>query len=116
MTKQTQTKTAAVAIMETFTKNNTKIVAFDKPLMRGKLEIQEVELIEPTVNTLKGLRVLDVLQLDVDAYTTLLPRITNPALTPAEISQLSPADFISLCTECVSFFAKEKDQTAVMAA
>lgn len=111
MTKQHihhKEKTKALAIMENFELKNKKVVILEKPILRGETEIKEVELLEPTIRSMKGLRVLDLLQMDVEAYGTLLPRITNPSLTLAELSELSSADFISLCTECVSFFAKEK--------
>lgn len=59
----------------------------------AKQEINEIRLIKPNVNALKGAKMFDVMQMDVDAYCQLLPRVTQPSLGKMEILNLDPIDF-----------------------
>ena len=43
------------------------------------------------------------MEMDVDNMTLVLPRVTTPALTRAEVLMLDPADLITLSTEVVLF-------------
>ncbi|OOR99097.1 phage tail protein [Canicola haemoglobinophilus] len=83
-----------------------KTVTLIQPLKRGETEINEIRLIKPNVNALKGLKMFDVMQMDVDAYCQLLPRITQPSLGKVEILNLDPIDFTALCSETIGFFVK----------
>ena len=86
----------------------TKTVKLARPLTEGRPEpITAVTLREPTSGDLRGLKLTDVMQMDVTAMTRLIPRLTNPALAPSEIEALGPADFMSLCTGVVGFFFTE---------
>jgi hypothetical protein len=75
-----------------------------KPLKREDDEVKCLTLREPNGGDLRGLKLTDVLQMDVTAMTKLLSRVTSPALAPDEVGQLSPADLLSLSGAVVSFF------------
>lgn len=76
------------------------------PLKNGDKEIHEVEVTKPSVGALRGLKMTDVLQMDVTALMTLLPRVTRPALTPDQVAALDPADFTDLSGKLLLFFAR----------
>ena len=85
-----------------------KTIKLTRPLTAGRPEpITSVTLREPASGDLRGLKLTDIMQMDVTAMTRLLPRLTNPALAPSEIEDLGPADFMSLCTGVVGFFFTE---------
>lgn len=67
-------------------------------------DITAVTLSIPNVGVLRGTKLTDVLQMDVTAMMTILPRVTVPPLDPAEVGRLSPADFLSLAGALVGFF------------
>jgi len=46
------------------------VVEFETPLKRGETEIKSVELIKPTAGSLRGVRLADLCQSDVDALLT----------------------------------------------
>ena len=83
-----------------------KEVELTAEIVRGEKKIKKIVLVQPTVMALKGLKMMDVIQMDVDAYVTLLPRISTPTLTKADITAMNPVDFTALATEIVSFFVK----------
>lgn len=75
-----------------------------RPLERGETRIERLELREPSAGSLRGLRLTDLLNADVNSVAKLLPRISTPALTEAEITQLSAADIAQLSNEVMGFF------------
>lgn len=95
-----------------------KTIKLTRPLTAGRPEpITAVTLREPASGDLRGLKLTDIMQMDVAAMTRLIPRLTNPALAPSEVEALGPADFMSLCTGVVGFFfteAQVAEETARM--
>lgn len=53
---------------------------------------------------LRGLSLVDVLNMQFNALQKLLPRITIPALTEHEVAQLDVADLTQLGVEATGFF------------
>lgn len=77
-------------------------------IKRGETAITSVGLRMPDTGALRGLKLTDVLQMDVNAMCRLLPRITDPALMPDEVVALPPADLLMLSSEVVSFFVTDE--------
>ncbi|MBK1686209.1 phage tail assembly protein [Rubrivivax gelatinosus] len=78
-------------------------VQLDSPLMRGEQRITCIGLRRPRAGELRGISLAQLLQLDVGALQAVLPRITVPTLTRAEVDQLDPADLVALGTEVAAF-------------
>lgn len=92
-----------------------KSVTLTTPIQRGETTIKTVALRKPDVGALRGLKMTDVLQMDVNAMLLVLPRVTEPSLLPAEVFALDPSDFLNLSGNLVSFFMTA-DQQAQLAA
>lgn len=84
--------------------DKSQTITLVMPIRRGKETIDAVTLDKPSVGALRGLKLTNVLQMDVSAMLVLLPRITRPALTPDEVAGLDPADLLSCAGQVVSFF------------
>ncbi|SEM52968.1 phage tail assembly protein [Halomonas caseinilytica] len=95
MTEQTQTPELPKAITETIT--------LDEPIQRGKQTVTELQIRKPRSGALRGVALTDVLQMDVAALTSVLPRITEPALTETEVRNMDPADLVQ-CGSKVAVF------------
>ncbi|PPU50061.1 phage tail protein, partial [Xanthomonas arboricola pv. corylina] len=54
----------------------------------------------------------DVLQLDVTALATLLPRISSPTLTTADVNAMDPADLLAVGQEVQVFFLPKAQREA----
>jgi len=78
-------------------------VTLDTPIKRGEQEITTIDLRKPSSGELRGLSMVDLVKLEIDALAKLLPRITNPRLIEAEVAQLDPSDMFQLATEVASF-------------
>lgn len=91
------------------------------PVVRGERVIDYVEIGEEIrqAGSLRGLSLIEVLNLKTDPMMTLLSRVTAPRLKLAEIQSLSTGDFVALATMAANFFApteSAKPSVAVMEA
>lgn len=92
-------------------KETSKIIKLDNPIKRGDKEITEITVIKPNVPALKGLKMFDVLQMDVDAMQVLLPRVTQPSLHKNDFLNMEVADFTELSATAVGFLGKATEQS-----
>ena len=88
---------------------NTKIITLTNPITRGENQITEITVNKPTVPALKGLKMFDVLQMDVDALQVLLPRVTSPVLPKADFATQDVADFTERAAAAVGFLGKNSE-------
>lgn len=77
-------------------RDGVETITLDTPLKRGGKEVAEITVRKPTAGELRGLALTDVLQMDVNTLTKLLPRITQPTLHADEIKSMDPADLLQL--------------------
>ncbi|MBS7131941.1 phage tail assembly protein [Pantoea sp. UBA5035] len=89
---------------------NENTVVLETPLKRGDTEIKQIDVIKPTAGSLRGVRLADLCQSDVDALLTVLPRITLPALTKSECNALDPVDLIVLGGKVIGFLQSKSDE------
>lgn len=88
-----------------------KTVTLNTGFKRGDDIIKTVEIRKPTTGELRGVRLLDLAYMDVDAITTVIPRVTIPSMIAAEVRQMDPADFTLLATEIATFLAPSQQNT-----
>lgn len=101
-------KTPQVQVDESQLGGNTRTVELDHPVTRGKERISQVTIIKPKSGSLRGVSLHDLLQMDVQALTKVLPRISQPTLTEAELRDLDPADLLQLGTAVGEFFLPKR--------
>jgi hypothetical protein len=80
---------------------------------KGGEPLAEVAVRKPNVGELRGMTLTDILRMDVKAMERLLPRVTQPALLPADVVLLDPSDFLALAGVVVSFFANPAELAAM---
>lgn len=82
-------------------------VVLDRPLQRAGQTIASLQLRKPTAGELRGLSLVAVLQMEVDALATLLPRISTPTVHKPEVMAMDPADLLA-CGIVVAGFLQQK--------
>lgn len=92
-----------------------RTVSLDTPIERGELQIATLQLRKPKSGELRGLSLVDLGQLKVDALTKLLPRISTPPISEAEAANLDPADLLACGAEIGSFLLQKSQRTDVLA-
>lgn len=103
--------TDAVAATPETKDPNKETVELDTPIVRGEHSITSVTLRKPMAGELRGVSLIELMQMDVLALRKVLPRITNPTLTDIEIGRMDPADLVQ-CGVAVSGFLLQKSAKA----
>lgn len=88
-------------------------VTLTRPITRDGSEITEITITDAIkqAGTLRGLRLVNVMNMDVDSISTLLTRCTSPRLREAEISAMSTNDFVAICEVLTPFLAPPEPGT-----
>lgn len=89
------------------TTDTSDMVFLDRPIQRAGQTIDFLHLRKPTAGELRSLSLVAVLQMDVDALATLLPRISTPTIHKPEVMAMDPADLLA-CGIVVSGFLQQK--------
>lgn len=90
----------------------TETITLDAPIVRGEQTIAAISVRKPMAGELRGVNLMAIMQMDVSAAITLLPRITNPSLTTQEVERLDPADLLQFTTTVTSFLLPKSAITA----
>lgn len=83
-------------------------VILQEPLTIDGETVTEIELRKPRTGDLRGVKLTDLLQMDVNAVLRLLPKISHPYLTPSALEELDPTDLATLSVVVTTFFAKRR--------
>ena len=87
-------------------------ITLKHPIKQGETSITEITLRKPTAGELRGVKLLDVMQMDMAAHAILLSRIAYPLLSDAQINSLDLEDLIQIMTGVLGFFVGADSQTA----
>ena len=72
-------------------------------------QVSEITLRKPMGGDLRGIALTDVLRMEMTALFKLLPRITQPSLTPQQLqTEIEAEDLTDLGTKTVLFFVRRK--------
>ncbi len=93
--------------------SDTPSINLETPIQRGDTRITSVTLRKPKSGELRGVSLVDLLQMDVTALTRVLPRISEPTLTEAEVANLDPADLLSMGAQVSGFLLPRAALAAV---
>ena len=91
---------------------DVQVVALDYPIKRSSGDITQLTIRKPKAGALRGVTLMAVAQIDVKALETVLPRVCEPILAPAEIVNMDPADLMSVGATVASFFLSKADKSA----
>lgn len=94
-----------------------KEILLAAPVIRKSGDIKTVTITDAMKQTgsLRGLKLYDVMTSDVDSLIKLIPRVTSPALTEVEVSQLDVRDFSKFATGIADFLAPSSESSATEA-
>ena len=90
-------------------------ITLQTPIKRKDEQIKKLTLRQPKAGELRGLSLARLMQMDVGAIITVVPRISQPILDEAEVAALGPVDFAAVAQEVVGFFFSAADKAALEA-
>ncbi|WP_010089504.1 phage tail assembly protein [Burkholderia ubonensis] len=91
-----QTTTTETDLPDSPAHDDPNTLTLDTPLVRGNQTIDTITLRKPKAGELRGVSLSDLVSLDVTALSKVLPRISSPTLTEADVANIDPADLIQL--------------------
>ena len=89
--------------------NNT--VTLDTPIRRGTTSIDSITLRKPNSGELRGVSLVELLQMDVGSLIKVLPRISSPSITAVEVAGVDPADLLALSSKISGFLLQKSAMT-----
>ena len=89
--------------------NNT--VDLDTPIRRGTTSIDSITLRKPNSGELRGVSLVELLQMDVGSLIKVLPRISSPSITAVEVAGMDPADLLALSSKISGFLLQKSAMT-----
>ncbi|NMZ00139.1 phage tail assembly protein [Pseudomonas proteolytica] len=97
------------ADVQTLADENT--VVLDSPIRRGVTTIESITLRKPSSGELRGVSLVELLQMDVASLIKVVPRISSPTLTAIEVSGMDPADLLALSSKISGFLLQKSAKT-----
>lgn len=86
-------------------------VVLDTPIRRGVTTIDSITLRKPSSGELRGVSLVELLQMDVASLIKVVPRISSPTLTAVEVSGMDPADLFALSSKISGFLLQKSAKT-----
>ncbi|WLI08321.1 phage tail assembly protein [Pseudomonas sp. FP597] len=86
-------------------------VILDTPIRRGTTSIDSITLRKPNSGELRGVSLVELLQMDVASLIKVLPRISTPSLTVVEVAGMDPADLLALSSKISGFLLQKSAKT-----
>ncbi|MEB2854091.1 phage tail assembly protein [Pseudomonas atacamensis] len=88
-------------------------VTLDTPIRRGKTTIDTLTLRKPQSGELRGVQLIELLNMDVATLIKILPRITLPGITAPEAAGMDPADLLACGSKISAFLLQKSVKTDV---
>ncbi|MEX5559123.1 phage tail assembly protein [Pseudomonas rhodesiae] len=86
-------------------------VTLDTPIRRGTTNIESITLRKPNSGELRGVSLVELLQMDVGSLIKVLPRISSPSITAIEVAGMDPADLLALSSKVSGFLLQKSAKT-----
>lgn len=91
--------------------SNTQQVKLKTGFKSGKSTITELTIRKPLTGDLRGIKLVDFIDLDVNSLAKVIPRITTPSIEEHEVFDLDLTD-LSVIAQAVAGFLSEKSDNA----
>lgn len=78
-------------------------ITLNTPITRGDQTITTITLIKPTTRSFTGVRLTEVVHLNIDALAEVLPRMTEPRLFKEDITRMDISDTFQLGIGVIDF-------------
>lgn len=83
---------------------STQTINLESPIIRGEKKVDVITLRKPNVIALRGISMRALLDMDVNAVVSVIPRISEPPIIDSEVTQMDPADLMQIGVAIAGFF------------
>lgn len=71
-------------------------ITLSSPLQRGGKDVHHITLHKPKAGALRGVSLRELLDMNADAINTVVPRVSDPKITPQEMQSMEPCDLLKM--------------------
>lgn len=97
------------------TKDNPNTVTLSAPVKIDGKDETKITLRKPKAGELRGLKLAEILMMDVATMIKLVPRISMPPLSEDQVADLEPEDLSALSTKVMTFFTSKAQAAQIQA-
>lgn len=97
-------------VQDTEKQRLTVPVELDTPIKRGNQEIKTLNLRKPKGGALSGVKTVDLLNLDLNAASKVVPRISSPRITAQEFLDMEAEDCVAVAGEIAGFLLQKRQK------
>lgn len=80
-----------------------KTIILDAPIINGKNIIESLTLRKPLAGDLRGVKLMNYAEMDINSMAKVLPRICEPLITEQDVYKLDLIDFLKIAEAMASF-------------
>ncbi len=88
---------------------NSKKITLKTGLKSGKTIINEITVRKPLTGDLRGVKLIEFIDLDIDSLAKVLPRITTPSIAEHEVFNLDLIDLSEITKEVINFLSQNSN-------
>lgn len=81
----------------------TETITLETPIKRGDKDIVSITLHKPNTGALRGVSLRELLDMNTDAIVAVVPRVSDPKLTPQEMQTMEPCDLLKMGAALAGF-------------
>lgn len=85
-------------------------VTLKQGILRGDNRITEISVKKPLTKQLRGTNLTSLMQLNVDEWCVVLPRITTPKLDKADFATMNAGDLLKLSGKALELMSEDFDE------
>lgn len=85
-------------------------VTLKQGILRGDNRITKISVKKPLTKQLRGTNLTSLMQLNVDEWCVVLPRITTPKLDKADFATMNAGDLLKLSGKALDLMGEDFDE------
>lgn len=86
-----------------------KEIELSTPIINGKTEITKITIRKPLAGDLRGIKLVDFMDADVDSLAKVLPRISMPILSSQDVYNMDIIDLSNVVGKIADFLTQKSD-------
>lgn len=85
-------------------------VTLKQGILRGDSRLKEINVRKPLTKQLRGTNLTALMQMNVDEWCVVLPRITAPKLDKTDFATMPAADLLKLAGKALELMSEDFDE------
>lgn len=85
-------------------------VTLKQGIIRGDNRITEITVRKPLTKQLRGTNVVNLMQMSIDEWCVVLPRVTTPKVDKVDFATMPAADLVTLASTALNLMIEDFEE------